>query len=70
MTTDDYEPARPLPRPVDRDELLRAIRALGEPPHGTRRRYLRGCGCEECRAANTRYQRLWKRGARARGQNR
>ena len=30
------------------------------PEHGTRARYVRGCRCQACRAANAAYQRGWR----------
>lgn len=32
--------------------------------HGTRSRYVQGCKCERCKAANRRYQRGYMRGRR------
>lgn len=41
-------------KPADRFE--RMIRQGAAQPHGTRRRYLSGCRCVPCRAANSNYQ--------------
>lgn len=41
--------------PRERQALRRSRRRLR--PHGTRARYMQGCGCDACRHANSEYQR-------------
>lgn len=51
-----------------REEAAReeAERRNAPPPHGTLRRYRRGCHCEECRAENRAHHYRWREDARAR----
>jgi hypothetical protein len=55
---------RKTPRAPKPDDIP-APEAFADRPHGTRLRYLSGCRCEPCRAANREYARMRQKLARA-----
>jgi hypothetical protein len=50
------------PRALSKERMRRGIAQRQNQPfeHGTRSRYVRGCRCDDCRAAQTKYQRKWR----------
>ena len=46
--------------PIQRKTPLRRVSKIWEPFHGTRKRYAKGCRCDDCSRRESEYRAAWR----------